>query len=124
MYNNADQIIFFVIWNVISFLIIGTVFLLTGKGIKIISVFNKKLENEQIYNKVKVSRRAGIYMLFIDIGILALGVYLQFRIIPLIKNGLTGMYGKEIAIAISCICLYIAVAIVIGVVSGFKKCKK
>lgn len=37
-------------------------------------------------------------MLFIDIGILALGVYLQFRIIPLIKNGLTGMYGKEIAI--------------------------
>ena len=74
-------------WAIAGIAIIATIILLTGKGYMLVSGFNtKKPEERAKFDTKKVSKRAGIFMTFIDIGIIALILYLQLKYIPAIKS--------------------------------------
>lgn len=76
-----------IMWAIVTLAIIATVILLTGKGSMLVSGFNTKSSEERAkYDKKKVSRRAGLFMVFVDIGLLALTSYIHFRAIPAIQN--------------------------------------
>ena len=97
-----------IMWAIVTLAIIATVILLTGKG----------------YDKKKVSRRAGLFMVFVDIGLLALTSYIHFRAIPAIQNNTISDYGTEITIVALCICAYVIVIGILAATRGSKGTKK
>lgn len=112
-------------WAIVALVIITTVILLTGKGSMLVSGFNTKSPEERAkYDKKKVSRRAGLFMVFVDIGLLALTSYIHFRAIPAIQRNTISDYGAEITIVALCICGYIIVICILAVILGFKGTKK
>ena len=114
-----------IIWAIVTLAIIATVILLTGKGSMLVSGFNTKSSEERAkYDKKKVSRRAGLFMVFVDIGLLALTSYIHFRAIPAIQNNTISDYGTEITIVALCICAYVIVISILAATRGFKGTKK
>ena len=110
---------------IVAIATIATIILLTGKGSILVSGFNTKSPEERAkYDKKKVSRQAGTLMVFIDIGLIALASYIQFRAIPAIQNNTISDYGTEIAIVALCICAYIIVIGILAATRGFKGTKK
>ena len=76
-----------IMWVIVAIAIIATIILLTGKGSMLVSGFNtKSLEERAKYDKEKVSKQTGLLMIFVDVGLLALTSYIQFRAIPAIQN--------------------------------------
>lgn len=113
-----------IMWAIVTLAIIATVILLTGKGSMLVSGFNTKSSEERAkYDKKKVSRRAGLFMVFVDIGLLALTSYIHFRAIPAIQNNTISDYG-EITIVALCICAYVIVIGILAATQGFKGTKK
>ncbi|WP_142411010.1 MULTISPECIES: DUF3784 domain-containing protein [Clostridia] len=114
-----------IMWAIVAIATIATIILLTGKGSILVSGFNTKSPEERAkYDKKKVSRQAGTLMVFIDIGLIALASYIQFRAIPAIQNNTISDYGTEIAIVALCICAYIIVIGILAATRGFKGTKK
>lgn len=114
-----------IIWGVLAVALIASIILLTGKGSMLVSGFNlKKPEEKAQYDKEKISRQTGIYMLFVDAGLIALVAYIQFRAIPAILSNTIKSYGTEITIVALAICAYIIVIGGIAAARGFKNCKK
>lgn len=114
-----------IMWAIVAIAIIATIILLTGKGSMLVSGFNTKSSEERAkYDKKMVSRRAGRFMGFVDIGLLALTLYIHFRAIPAIQNNTISDYGAEITIVALCICAYIIVVGIIAATRGFKGNKK
>lgn len=112
-------------WGILAIFIIITIILLTGKGSQLVSGFNmKKPEEKDKYDKEKVSKQTGYYMICIDIGLVALVSYIQFRVIPAITTGKINDYGTEITIVTLIICAYIIAIGIFASLHGFKKCKK
>lgn len=110
-----------IMWVIVAIAIIATIILLTGKGSMLVSGFNTKSPEERAkYDKEKVSKQTGLLMIFVDVGLLALTSYIQFRAIPAIQNITISDYGTEITIVALGICAYI---IVIGSVVINDKCK-
>ena len=102
-----------IMWVIVAIAIIATIILLTGKGSMLVSGFNTKSPEERAkYDKEKVSKQTGLLMIFVDVGLLALTSYIQFRAIPAIQNITISDYGTEITIVALGICAYI---IVIGI---------
>lgn len=64
-----------------------------------------------------------LYMIFVDVGLLALTSYIQFRAIPAIQNITISDYGTEITIVALGICAYIIVIGIWAAMRGFKNCK-
>ena len=90
-----------------------------------VSGFNRKSSEERAkYDKKKVSRQAGLFMVFADIGLLALTSYIHFRAIPAIQNHTISDYGTEITIVALCICAYVIVIGILAAARGFKGSKK
>ena len=113
-----------IVWAIVILAIIATIILLTGKGSMLVSGFNTKSSEERAkYDKKKVSRRAGLFMVLVDIGLLALTSYIHFRAIPAIQNNISD-YGTEITIVALCICAYIIVIGILAATRGFKGTKK
>ena len=55
-----------IMWAIVTLAIIATVILLTGKGSMLVSGFNTKSSEERAkYDKKKVSRRAGLFMVLL-----------------------------------------------------------
>ena len=75
------------------------------------------------YDKEKVSKQTGLLMIFVDVGLLALTSYIQFRAIPAIQNITISDYGTEITIVALGICAYIIVIGIWAAMRGFKNCK-
>lgn len=114
-----------IMWAIVTLAIIATVILLTGKGSMLVSGFNTKSSEERAkYDKKKVSRRAGLFMVLVDIGLLALTSYIYFGAIPAIQNNTISDYGTEITIVALCICAYIIVIGILAATRGFKGTKK
>jgi heme/copper-type cytochrome/quinol oxidase subunit 2 len=114
-----------VIWGLLALMIVVDIILLTGRGSNLVTGFNTMSKEEKSqYDKVKVSRQTGVYMLFINIGLIALVTYLQFRVLRAIRANTINSYGTEITIIALAICAYIVVIGLAGVVRGFKNCKK
>lgn len=114
-----------VMWGVVAVAFISTIILLTGKGSMLVTGFNTKSPEEKAkYDKKKVSRQAGIFMILIDIGLCILTSYIHFRAIPAIQNNTITTYGTEITIVALGICVYVMVIGVIAATRGFKHCKK
>lgn len=110
-------------WAVTAIAIIATIILLTGKGSMLVSGFNTKSPAERAkYDKKKVSRQTGLFMLCIDIGLLALTSYIHFRALPAIQNHTISHYGAEITIVALGICVYILVIGILAALRGFKNC--
>lgn len=94
-----------IMWAIVTLAIIATVILLTGKGSMLVSGFNTKSSEERAkYDKKKVSRRAGLFMVFVDIGLLALTSYIHFRAIPAIQNNTISDYGEITCAVYLCVC--------------------
>lgn len=107
-----------IMWVIVAIAIIATIILLTGKGSMLVSGFNTKSPEERAkYDKEKVSKQTGLLMIFVDVGLLALTSYIQFRAIPAIQNNTISDYGTEITIVALGICAYIIFTI-IGVARG------
>lgn len=114
-----------IIWGVLAIVLIASIVLLVGKGSMLVSGFNlKSPEEKSQYDKKKVSRQTGVYMLFVDAGLIALAAYIQFRAIPAILSNTIESYGTEITIVALVICAYIIVIGGISATRGFKNCKK
>ena len=97
-----------VMWGIVIIALVTTIILLTGKGSMLVTGFNTKSPEERAkYDKKKVSRQAGVFMVLIDIGLFALISYVQFRIIPAIQNNTISTYGTEITIVVTNCILYI-----------------
>ena len=112
-------------WGIVIIALVTTIILLTGKGSMLVSGFNTKSPEERAkYDKIKVSRQAGVFMALIDIGLFALTSYVQFRIIPAILNNTVTTYGTEITIVVLGICAYVIIIGVIAATRGFKHSKK
>lgn len=112
-------------WGVVAVAVIATIILLTGKGSMLVTGFNtKSAEEREQYDPQKVSRQAGIYMVLIDVGLIILLSYIQFRIIPAIQNNTISNYGTEITIVALGICAYIILIAIIAAIKGFKHSKK
>ena len=113
------------IWAIAALAVTATVILLTGKGSMLVSGFNRKSSEERAkYDKKKVSRQAGLFMVLADIGLLALTSYIHFRAIPAIQNHTISDYGTEITIVALCICAYVIVIGILAAARGFKGTKK
>ena len=83
-----------IMWVIVAIAIIATIILLTGKGSMLVSGFNTKSPEERAkYDKEKVSKQTGLLMIFVDVGLLALTSYIQFRAIPAIQNITISDYG-------------------------------
>lgn len=113
-----------IMWVIVAIAIIATIILLTGKGSMLVSGFNTKSPEERAkYDKEKVSKQTGLLMIFVDVGLLALTLYIQFRAIPAIQNITISDYGTEITIVALGICAYIIVIGIWAAMRGFKNCK-
>lgn len=111
-------------WAIVAIAVIATVILLTGKGSMLVSGFNTKSpEEREKYDKKRVSRQAGLFMVLVDIGLLSLLSYIQFRAIPAIQNNTISDYGAEITVVALCICAYIIVICIVAAMLGFKNRK-
>lgn len=114
-----------IIWGIAAIAVIATIILLTGKGSMLVSGFNTKSPEERAkYDKKKVSQRAGLFMVFVDIGLLALTLYIHFRAIPAIQNNTISDYGTEITVVALGICVYIVAIGILAAARGFKGTKK
>ena len=114
-----------IMWAIVAIAIIATVILLSGKGSMLVSGFNTKIPEERAkYDKKRVSRRAGLFMILVDIGLLLLTSYIHFRAIPMIQNNTISDYGKEITIVALSICAYVIVIGILAATRGFKGTKK
>lgn len=114
-----------VMWGIVIIALVTTIILLMGKGSMLVTGFNTKSPQERAkYDKKKVSRQAGVFMVLIDIGLFALTTYVQFRIIPAIQNNTISTYGTEITIVVLGICAYVIIIGVIAATRGFKHSKK
>ena len=61
-----------VMWGIVTISIIATIILMTGKGSKFVTGFNTKSTEERAqYDSKKVSKQAGIFMILIDVGLIA-----------------------------------------------------
>lgn len=116
---------YWVMWGIVTISIIATIILMTGKGSKFVTGFNTKSTEERAqYDSKKVSKQAGIFMILIDVGLIALVSYIQFRAVPAIQNNTISNYGTEITIVSLGICAYIILVAMIAVIRGFKHSKK
>ena len=114
-----------VMWGIVTISIIATIILMTGKGSKFVTGFNTKSTEERAqYDSIKVSKQAGIFMILIDVGLIALVSYIQFRAVPAIQNNTISNYGTEITIVSLGICAYTILVAMIAVIRGFKYSKK
>lgn len=114
-----------VMWGIVTISIIATIILMTGKESKFVTGFNTKSTEERAqYDSKKVSKQAGIFMILIDVGLIALVSYIQFRAVPAIQNNTISNYGTEITIVSLGICAYIILVAMIAVIRGFKYSKK
>lgn len=112
-------------WGIVIIALVTTIILLTGKGSMLVTGFNTKSPEERAkYDKKKVSRQAGVFMVLIDIGLFALTSYVQFRIISAIQNNTISTYGTEITIVVLGISAYVIIIGVIAATRGFKHSKK
>lgn len=110
-----------VMWGIVIFILVITIILLIGKGSMIVSGFNTKSPEERAeYDKRKVSRQAGVYMVFVDFGLIALATYVQCRIIPAIQHQTIATFGTEITIVALAISAYVIMIGVIAAIRGFK----
>lgn len=92
---------------------------------KFVTGFNTKSTEERAqYDSKKVSKQAGIFMILIDVGLIALVSYIQFRAVPAIQNNTISNYGTEITIVSLGICAYTILVAMIAVIRGFKYSKK
>ena len=113
-----------VMWGIVTISIIATIILMTGKGSKFVTGFNTKSTEERAqYDSKKVSKQAGIFMILIDVGLIALVSYIQFRAVPAIQNNTISNYGTEITIVSLGICAYTILVAMIAVIRGFKYSK-
>lgn len=114
-----------IIWGVVVVALIATIILLTGKGSMLVSGFNtKSVEEKSQYDLKKVSQQTGITMTLIDIGLILLAFYMQFRVVPAILSNTINNYGTEITIVALVICAYIIIIGIAAAIRGFKHCKK
>lgn len=113
-----------VMWGIVTISIIATIILMTGKGSKFVTGFNTKSTEERAQYDSKVSKQAGIFMILIDVGLIALVSYIQFRAVPAIQNNTISNYGTEITIVSLGICAYTILVAMIAVIRGFKYSKK
>lgn len=114
-----------VMWGIVAIAIIATIILVAGKGSMLVTGFNTKSTDERAqYDSKKVSKQAGIFMVLIDIGLIALVSYIQFRIVPVIQNNTVSNYGTEITIVSLGVCAYIVLIAIIASVRGFKHSKQ
>lgn len=114
-----------IVWTVIISAAVASFILLAGKGSFLVTGFNTKAKEEKDrYDKKRVSRQTGFYMLFVDIGLIALAAYMQFRVIGAIQTGTIKNYGKEITIIALLLCCYIIAIGIVASIRGFKYCKK
>ncbi len=113
------------IWCIVALSVIADIILLTGKGSNLVTGFNTMSKEEKNrYDKEKVSRQAGVYMLLINIGLIALAAYLQFRVLEAIRSNTINSYGTEITIIALTICAYILIIGLVSFIRGFKYCKQ
>lgn len=114
-----------IMWGILAIAVVATIILLTGKGSMLVTGFNTKSAEERAkYDKKKVSRQTGIMMALIDIGIVALVTYIQFRAVPAILNNTIESYGTEITIVALSICAYMIIIGLVTATRGFKNTKK
>ena len=91
-------------WAIAALAVTATVILLTGKGSMLVSGFNRKSSEERAkYDKKKVSRQAGLFMVLADIGLLALTSYIHFTLIFICIDSTILYRGNGVDKLLSCI---------------------
>ena len=109
----------FILWIITIIFFIITLVLLSGKGANFIAGFNSlPPEKKKKYNKKKLSRSVGLMPLLIDIALIFLSLYIQFRIIPA-QN--INELSNEITIVAIGFLIYVILLIIIWMTIGTKK---
>ncbi len=109
----------FILWIITIIFFIITLVLLSGKGANFIAGFNSlPPEKKKKYNKKKLSRSVGLMTLLIDIALIFLSLYIQFRIIPA-QN--INELSNEITIVAIGFLVYVILLIIIWMTIGTKK---
>lgn len=108
-----------ILWIITIIFFIITLVLLSGKGANLIAGFNSlPPEKKKKYNKKKLSRRVGLMTLLIDIALIFLSLYIQFRIIP---AQTINKLSNEITIVAIGFLVYVILLIIIWMIIGTKK---
>ena len=72
-----------IMWIIIAVFVVVTIILLSGKGSFLVAGFNTLPQSQKdSFDKTKLSRDVGIMAALIDVGLIALALYIQKRIIP------------------------------------------
>lgn len=109
-----------IMWVIDAIAITVTIILLTGRGSMLVSGFNTKSPEERAkYDRKKISRQAGFFMIFIDMGLIALTLYIRFRAVPAIQNNTISGYGTEITAVSLVFCAYIVVIAVTAMLKSY-----
>lgn len=107
-----------ILWIITLIFFIIALVLLSGKGANLIAGFNSlPPEKKKKYNKKKLSRSVGLMTLLIDIGLILLSLYIQFRIIP--AQSIDALSTEITIVAISFL-LYVILLIIIWILMGRK----
>ncbi|MFA9375857.1 MAG: DUF3784 domain-containing protein [Lachnotalea sp.] len=109
----------FVLWIIIMIFIVLTIILLSGKGSNLVAGFNTlPQEQKDKFDKKKLSRDTGFFLVFVDIGLIALGIYVSVRVES--RTDITAI-SNEITIVALLFLAYLILLLVIWMLRGRKK---
>lgn len=99
-----------IMWAVVLAACIATGVLLTGHGANFVTGWRQKSPEERArLDRGAFARRAGRWMLPIDLALIVLVAYVQLRAVPAIERGDIHRYGGEITLVSLGLCLLIVV---------------
>ena len=97
-------------WAVVLVACVATGVLLTGHGASFATGWRQKSPAERAkLDRGAFARRAGKWMLPIDVALIVLVAYVQLRAVPAIERGDIHRYGGEITLVSLGLCLLIVV---------------
>ena len=99
-----------IMWAVVLVACAATGVLLTGHGSSFVTGWRQKSPAERAkLDREAFARRAGKWMLPIDVALIVLVAYVQLRAVPAIERGDIHRYGGEITLVSLGLCLLIVV---------------
>ena len=107
------------LWILAGALAVLSVLLLSGRGGVLVAGYNTMEEAEKArYDERKICRRAGLSLLLIDLGLLAVGILLACDLAD-------GGVSEDLALTAGLgFCAYVIVIVIVGLIRGFRGCER
>ncbi|WP_124065022.1 DUF3784 domain-containing protein [Clostridium sp. E02] len=108
-----------VLWIIIIIFLVLTLILLSGKGSNLVAGFNTLPEEQKNkFDKKKLSRDTGFFLVFVDIGLIVLGIYLKVRVAT--RTDIAPI-SNEVTVVALLFLAYLIILLVIWMLRGRKK---